>query len=194
MSGLSNCHKAPMTVSGSGDFSEHDVCTQYYVCTKCGEPADIYVESKLLTNGELREALQESLLFAISVSSVTPNAIGSMHIEISDDALDKSLNLFQSQLALREKQLLVRIWSGDLGKYNTVKKTVEAIMRETAIVENQERYTIRDHLSQEVDDTAKKQAVYSGHNMNAYQRAYGEAASQRNHAKLAQDQPKGDIK
>jgi len=40
----SNCCHAPVRVSGIPDFEgDKSVCIQYYICTKCNEPCDIYI-------------------------------------------------------------------------------------------------------------------------------------------------------
>ena len=39
---LSNCHNAPVTIGGVGDFDDRDrVSTQYYVCSECSKPCDL---------------------------------------------------------------------------------------------------------------------------------------------------------
>ena len=38
----SNCHNAPVTIGGRGDFDDKDkIVTQYYVCSKCNKPCDL---------------------------------------------------------------------------------------------------------------------------------------------------------
>lgn len=40
---VSSCHKAPVTIGGSGDFDDKDkVITQYYVCSECKQPCDLW--------------------------------------------------------------------------------------------------------------------------------------------------------
>lgn len=41
---LSSCHQAPVTIGGRGDFDDKDrAVTQYYVCSKCNNPCDLFV-------------------------------------------------------------------------------------------------------------------------------------------------------
>jgi hypothetical protein len=61
--------------------------------------------------------------------------------------MDMLLALIAQQRRQAVNETLVRVWSGDLSSYSTVKETVEALMREVNIVENDERYVIRDRLA-----------------------------------------------